>query len=184
MRSHPKGLHDALGVMHRLQSVVPRAPYDRRMHDRDTHAPLGDQASLEAAIAAFGAESGTVHRVGDGGMLHLTAIVGLYPPPVMDAIRTIPVGKGLAGLAAQRLEPVTVCNLQDDASGQVRPGARATGMEGAITVPCIDDGGTLRAVLGIANRSARTFTSDEVSGLLDRARAIAADVARTGPFAS
>jgi L-methionine (R)-S-oxide reductase len=121
--------------------------------------------------------------MGGDGHLHLTAIVGLYPPPVLDAIRTIPVGKGLAGLAAQRLEPVTVCNLQDDASGQAPPGARATGMEGAITVPCIDAGGTLRAVLGIANRSPRTFTPEEVSGLLDHARAIAEDAARTGPSA-
>ena len=151
----------------------------------DAHMPASsaDQVSLEAAIAHFAAESGTVHRVGPDGHLHLTAIVGLYPPPVMDAIRRIPVGKGLAGLAAQRLEPVTVCNLQEDVSGQVRPGARATGMEGAITVPCIDEGGTLRAVLGIANRSARTFTPDEVNALLERGRAIAANIMRAGPAA-
>ena len=151
----------------------------------DMHMPASpaDQASLEAAIAHFAAESGTVHRVGPDGHLHLTAIVGLYPPPVMDAIRRIPVGKGLAGLVAQRLKPVTVCNLQEDASGQVRPGARATGMEGAITVPCIDAAGTLRAVLGIANRSARTFAPDEVDALLERARAIAAHISGAGPAA-
>ena len=149
----------------------------------DTHMPASsaDQASLEAAISHFAAESGTVHRVGADGHLHLTAIVGLYPSPVMDAIRRIPVGKGLAGLAAQRLEPVTVCNLQDDASGQSRPGARATGMEGAITLPCIDGGGTLRAVLGIANRSPRTFAPQEVNALLERASAIAAHIAHPGP---
>jgi signal transduction protein with GAF and PtsI domain len=143
-----------------------------------------DQHALEAAIAALGAETGTVHRLGGDGHLHLSATVGQYPPPVMDAIRRIPVGKGLAGLAAQRLEPVTICNIQDDSSGQVRPGARATGMEGAITVPCIDSAGTLRAVLGVASRSARTFTPDEVSGLLERARAIAAIVPNAGPAAS
>lgn len=154
------------------------------MHDTPMRASPQDQAALEAAIAHFGAESGTVHRVGADGHLHLTAIVGLYPPPVMEAIRRIPVGKGLAGLAAQRLEPVTVCNLQEDASGQSRPGARATGMEGAITVPCIDAGGALRAVLGIASRSARTFTPDEVQGLLARGRGIAADISRAGLAAS
>ena len=158
-------------------------PYDRSMTDMHMPASPADQASLEAAIAHFAAESGTVHRVGPDGHLHLSAIVGLYPPPVMDAIRRIPVGKGLAGLAAQRLEPVTVCNLQEDASGQVRPGARATGMEGAITVPCIDGSGTLRAVLGIANRSARTFAPDEVNALLERGRAIAANIMRAGPAA-
>ena len=154
------------------------------MHASPMPAAPADQVALESAIARFHAESGTVHRIGDDGQLHLTAIVGLYPPPVMDAIRRIPVGKGLAGLAAQRREPVTVCNLQEDASGQARPGARATGMEGAITVPCIDAGGTVRAVLGIANRSARTFTPDEVAGVLACASAIAADIARAGHSAS
>jgi len=148
------------------------------------YASPSDQAALETAIAEFKAESGTVHRIGDDGHLHLSAIVGQYPPPVMDAIRRIPVGKGLAGLAAQRLEPVTVCNIQDDSTGQARPGARATGMEGAITVPCIGSGGTLRAVLGIANSSARTFTPDEVAGLRARATAIAADIERSEPTSS
>jgi signal transduction protein with GAF and PtsI domain len=159
-------------------------PYDRSMTDAHMPASPIDQAALEAVIAHLAADSGTVHRAGEDGHLHLTAIVGAYPPPVMDAIRRIPVGKGLAGLAAQRLEPVTVCNLQEDPSGQVRPGARATGMEGAITVPCIDANGTLRAVLGIANRAARTFTPDEVRALLERARAIAADGSHAGPVAS
>ena len=153
---------------------------------RDTPMPASatDQVALESALVHLAAESGTVHRIGDDGHLHLTAVVGLYPPPVMDAIRRIPVGKGLAGLAAQRREPVTVCNLQADASGEARPGARATGMEGAITVPCIDADGTLRAVLGIANRSARNFTPDEVNALLSRARAIASDIVREGRAAS
>lgn len=153
------------------------------MHSQHAHhasASPSDQAALEAAIAACRAESGTVHRIGDDGHLHLSAIVGQYPPQVMAAIRRIPVGKGLAGLAAQRREPVTVCNIQEDSSGQARPGARATGMEGAITVPCIDANGTVRAVLGIANRSARTFTPDEVDGLRERASAIAAGIERAG----
>jgi signal transduction protein with GAF and PtsI domain len=149
------------------------------MQSQHAHMPA-DQATLESAIAQLNAESGTVHRLGDDGHLHLSAIVGQYPPPVMDAIRRIPVGKGLAGLAAERREPVTVCNIQEDASGQTRPGARATGMEGAITVPCIDDSGTLRAVLGIANRSARTFASDEVSALLSRGRELACAIAGSG----
>ena len=41
----------------------------------------------------------------------------------------------MAGLAVQRKEPVSVCNLQTDASGAARPGAKATGMEGALVVP-------------------------------------------------
>jgi putative methionine-R-sulfoxide reductase with GAF domain len=85
----------------------------------------------------------------------------------------IPVGKGLAGLAAERRECVTVCNLQSDASGQARPGARATGMEGAITAPCIDSAGVLRGVIGVANATARTFTDAEQAALMGHGRQLA-----------
>lgn len=132
-----------------------------------------DQLALRAAINALSADSGTIHRMGPDGMLHLSALVGDYPPPVMEAIRRIPVGKGLAGLAAERREPVTVCNLQQDSSGQAKPGARTTGMEGAITVPCIDSAGALRGVLGIASREPRAFSPAEVEALLSLGRAIA-----------
>lgn len=132
-----------------------------------------DQLALRAAIEALSADSGTIHRMGADGMLHLSAIVGDYPPPVMEAIRCIPVGKGLAGLAAERREPVTVCNLQQDGSGQAKPGARATGMEGAITVPCIGSAGAVLGVLGVASHAPRTFSPAEVQALLSFGRAIA-----------
>lgn len=119
------------------------------------------------------AETGTVHWLGEDGLLHLGAVIGEFPPPVLEAIRAIPVGKGLAGLAAERRECVTVCNLQSDASGQARPGARATGMEGAITAPCIASTGMLRGVVGVANAAARTFTEAEQEALLAHGRRLA-----------
>ncbi len=137
------------------------------------NAHAHDQATLDEIVTAFAAETGTLHRIGDDGCLHLVAVVGAFPPPVMDAIRTVPVGKGLAGLAAQRKEPVTVCNLQTDTSGVVRPGAKATGMEGAITVPCLDEAGEVVGVLGIANRSPRDYTGAERESLSARARQVA-----------
>lgn len=124
------------------------------------------QHALEAVVRFFSAETGTLHAIGADGMLHLIAVVGCFPPPVMDVIRTIPVGKGLAGLAAQRKIPVTICNLQTDTSGDVRPGAKATGMEGAITVPCLV-GSEMRVagVLGVANSKPRTYSADEIKAL-------------------
>ena len=119
------------------------------------------------------AETGTIHWVGADGRLHLGAVVGCFPPPVMEAIRVIPVGKGLAGLAAERRACVTVCNLQSDASGQARPGARATGMEGAITAPCIAGDGTLVGVVGVANAGERTFTEAEQDALLAHGKHLA-----------
>ena len=133
------------------------------------------QSALETIVCFFVANTGTLHRIGPDGFLHLIAIVGNFPPPVMDAIRTIEVGKGLAGLAAQRRGPVTVCNLQTDTSGDVRPGARATGMEGAITVPCFGgaNGGEIIGVLGVATFSPREYSPEETVALLECGRAVA-----------
>jgi L-methionine (R)-S-oxide reductase len=123
------------------------------------------EESLRAIIAHFRADTGTLHVLRDG-MLRLEALHGDFPPPLVEIIRVIPIGKGMAGLAAQRREPVTACNIQTDTSGDVRPGAKATGMEGAIVVPMLDDSGELRGTLGIANRGERTWTDAERAELL------------------
>ncbi|MBK5290701.1 MAG: GAF domain-containing protein [Acidobacteriia bacterium] len=127
---------------------------------------------LERIIRDFGANSGTIHRMGADGQLHLTASVGI-PEQVLRIVAVIPVGKGMAGLAAERREPVSVCNLQTDTSGDVRPGAKATGMEGAIALPMFA-GDQVAGVLGIANRDPRTFTAEETERLLDEGRRLAA----------
>ena len=87
-------------------------------------------------------------------------------------IRVIPVGKGMAGLAVERRAPITACNIQTDASGDVRPGAKATGLEGAICVPVLS-GARAVGALGVANRAERTFTDDEQALLLDIGRELA-----------
>ena len=108
---------------------------------------------------------GTVHMLDDGdGMLHLKAQRGL-PPPVLDKVQVIPVGKGMAGIAAERKEPVQVCNLQTDDSGVARPGAKMTQMEGSLAAPMLQKG-AVRGVLGIAKPSAYDFSSDETSLLM------------------
>src|SRR5678815_5468871 len=79
---------------------------------------------LERVTAHFACPVGTIHLLDPrDGMLHLQAQRGL-PPPVLDEVQVIPIGKGMAGIAAMRREPVQVCNLQSDASGVVRPGAK------------------------------------------------------------
>jgi signal transduction protein with GAF and PtsI domain len=120
---------------------------------------------LQAVVARFHAEAGTIHLLGGDGNLHLAATVAI-PPPVAALVQVVPIGKGMAGLAAERLQAVTACNIQTDTSGDVRPGARATGLEGAIALPMLDGEGRLGGVLGIANRTERTFTPDEQSALL------------------
>ena len=128
---------------------------------------------LARIIGDFAADSGTIHFIGDDGMLHLGAASAGMPEQVLAIIRTIPVGKGMAGLAVERAQPVDACNIQTDTSGDVRPGAKATGLAGSIVVP-IFDGEKVVGALGVANRSERTFTDAEIAALLEEGRKVAA----------
>lgn len=94
------------------------------------------QQRLEAWLERHGAVAGSVHRR-DGALLHLVAHVRL-PPPVVEVSRTIPHGKGMAGLAWSRGVPVQTCDLQTDATGDVRPGARAVQAGAAVAIPVGD----------------------------------------------
>jgi signal transduction protein with GAF and PtsI domain len=134
-------------------------------------APSSDDA-LALIVDHFRADSGTIHILGAEGLLHLAAASAGMPEAVMAVIRTIPVGKGMAGLAVERRAPVNSCNIQTDATGDVRPGARATAMAGAIVVPIFKDDAVIGA-LGIANRAERTFTDDEIADLMQAGRALA-----------
>ena len=136
-------------------------------------ADAGDaQAGLDAVVRAFGADTGTLHFLGADGQLHLAALHGRLPPPVLEQVRVIPVGKGMAGECARLNEPVTWCNLKQDDRGIVQPGALASGMEGAIVVPIRRDG-RLVGTLGVANHGERTFTPGETAFLEACASAIA-----------
>jgi L-methionine (R)-S-oxide reductase len=129
--------------------------------------------ALADIVRSFGADTGTLHLIEADGLLHLKAYSGRFPPPVLAVIQKIPVGKGMAGLAVERAEPVDACNIQTDTSGDVRPGAKATGMEGAIVVP-IFDGTRVVGALGIANQNERTFSDAEKDALIEAGRALAA----------
>jgi L-methionine (R)-S-oxide reductase len=138
---------------------------------------LAETSSSDDALACivqhFAADSGTIHLLGEDGFLHLAAASKGMPDVVLQTIRTIPVGKGMAGLAAERRAPVNACNIQTDASGDVRPGARATALSGAIVVPMFLADEVI-GTLGIANRAERTFSEEEISMLLEAGRTLAA----------
>ena len=123
-----------------------------------------DEEALLLVLRHFRADSGTLHRLRDG-VLALSAHSPGIPEPVLAAVRSVPIGKGMAGLAAERREPVTACNLQTDTSGDVRPGARATGLRGSIVVPMLA-GDDVRGTLGIGNREEREFSDAERALLL------------------
>jgi L-methionine (R)-S-oxide reductase len=118
------------------------------------------QSILDATIQFFGCQAGTVHWLDpQSGTLKLAAHRNI-PPPIAEIVATVPIGKGIAGLAAQRREPVSLCNLQTDTSGQARPAAKTTGMEGSLAVPMLVSG-ELRGVLGIAKATPHDWTDEE-----------------------
>lgn len=137
------------------------------------HAAPSLADALEATLQHFAADSGTVHMLEADGLLHLKAASRGIPEAAVDRFRLIPIGKGMAGLAVERGVPVTACNIQTDVTGDVRPGAKLTGLEGAIVVPMLHHGRAIGAY-GIANREERTFTTEEIDLLLSIASHLAA----------
>ena len=130
-------------------------------------------AVLDPVLQHFGAAVGTIHRLdAQGEFLHLVVQRGI-PPMLRDTVTKIPVGKGMAGLAAQRREPVQVCNLQTDTSGAAKPGAKLTQMEGSIAVPVLV-GDRLVGTLGVGKPVAHTFTPEETDLLMQIAGLIGA----------
>lgn len=115
---------------------------------------------LQDTLARLNATSGTVHLHENGG-LRLAAAINI-PPPVQQIVQWVPNGKGMAGLALQRGEPVQTCNLQEDRSGNVKPGAKAVNAQAAIALPVRDDHDRIRAVVGIAFQQEREFTESDL----------------------
>jgi L-methionine (R)-S-oxide reductase len=129
-------------------------------------------AALDRVLGAFDCQVGTIHGLDSGsGLLNLMASRGV-PDTLMARIIRIPIGKGMAGIAAERREPVQVCNLQTDTSGMAKPSARETRMEGSIAVPILH-GDELRGTLGVAKPVPYEFTAAESALLLNAGAAIA-----------
>lgn len=121
--------------------------------------------ALEVVLEEYGCVVGSIHRLDPlMNVLRLEAEVGI-PATLMEKVSTIPIGKGMAGLAAERRAPVQVCNLQTDESGVAKPSARETGVEGSLTVPIMIDG-ELLGTLGIAKPSQHEFTEQEMDCLM------------------
>jgi GAF domain-containing protein len=136
-----------------------------------------EQALLEA-IRRLDADSGTIHLKEPGRqVLRLAASHGV-PEIVLDIVREVPWGKGMAGLAAERAQPVDACNIQTDTSGNVRPGARATGVQGAMVVPMLL-GGEVVGTLGVGCKVERAFTPEETEWMMSFAGALAREIAPT-----
>jgi len=130
------------------------------------------QAFLVGVLRDFDCVTGTLHRFDTTDQhLKLVAQQGI-PEVLMPVVQSIPMGKGIAGAAAQTREPVEMCNLQTDRSGVAKPGAKQTQVQGSLAVPVLD-GERLCGTLGIGKMVPYDFTAEEKSRLLEVARGVA-----------
>ena len=126
---------------------------------------------LREVLKHFSSETGTIHRLdAEKQLLHLAAQVGL-PPQMLEVVKTIPVGKGIAGQVVAQNGPVTICNLQTDTSGVAKPGAKQTGIGGALCVP-IRDSDKIVGTLGIGTLRAYEYTPEATRTLEEIGRRI------------
>jgi L-methionine (R)-S-oxide reductase len=125
------------------------------------------QAWLESFAAEHGASAGTIH-VQRGADLELVAALNI-PPPVLNAVRHVPHGKGMAGLAQVRRAPVQTCNLKEDDTGRIKPGAKAVDARAAVALPVLDGTGQVRAVVGIAFMTEGEIPAEREQSLMSAA---------------
>jgi len=126
---------------------------------------------IHVVLAKFNSETGTIHRLdAENQLLYLAAQAGL-PPQILEIVKTIPVGKGIAGQVVLQNKPVTICNLQTDTGGVARPGAKQTGVGGALCVP-LRDGDKIAGTIGIGTIRQHEYTPDETRELEEIGRLI------------
>jgi len=121
------------------------------------------EAWLMSFLSEAGAVAGTVHLHQNGG-LRLAASVNI-PLKVQEVVAWVPTGKGMAGLALERGQPVQTCNLKEDRSGAVKPGAKAVDAKAAVAIPVRDELDSILAVVGIAFADEREIQGEELDRL-------------------
>ena len=127
-------------------------------------------AFLDNLVKHVGGVAGTVH-VRDGDGLRLMSAVNI-PDVVKKAVEYVPNGKGMAGIALETGRPVQTCNLTDDTSGNVRPGAKAVSAKAAVAMPVRDGSGAIVAVVGVAFNDERELPEQEIADLMEAAAPI------------
>lgn len=132
---------------------------------KENKGEINWQELLEKIISAFDCSTGTIHTLDkETNLLILKSQKGI-PDFLLPKMSAIPIGKGMAGIAAERRQPVEMCNLQTDSSGVARPAAKETKVEGSIAAPMLHDG-ELFGTLGIAKRVPYDFAKEESDLLL------------------
>jgi putative methionine-R-sulfoxide reductase with GAF domain len=128
--------------------------------------------ALKTVLDHFKCQMGTIHVVETDGKLHLRAHSKGLPPDILEASKVIPIGKGIAGLAAQNKKAVNMCNLHTDSDPRIPVKAKSSDLIGAICVPMLK-GNDVVGTLGVAVMHERNFTREEEDLLTQAGRVIA-----------
>src|SRR6478752_7939672 len=128
---------------------------------------------LNSILENFGCQTGTIHQANRRQTLLLVCQTGL-PDFLLEKISNIPFGKGIAGAAAERGEPVELRNLQQDLGGVAKPDAQKTGVSGSLAVPIFSKtSGEVIGTLGIGKFAPYEFTAAEKNRLMEFSAEIA-----------
>lgn len=132
------------------------------------------QFLMDQLLAELSCQTGTIHRTcPEGQILSLIWQVGV-PDILLGKISSIPFGKGIAGVAAERQEPVELCNLQENLGGIANLDAQKTGVSGSIAVPIFAyESNNVIGTLGIGKFEPHKFTTAEKERITASAAAIA-----------
>lgn len=136
---------------------------------------------LSAFVERHAGFVGSVHlsEPAEDGEIVLVATHNL-PPAVANGAAVVVIGKGMAGVTAERKAAVNIPDLQTDTSGVARLPARASQAKGSLTLPVFapDDPTRLLAVVGIGFKEPREFTEEEMASYAAEASTVLTAVYR------
>ena len=169
-------------IFESVKSLIPRGNKQTilmKTDEIDLHIPLshvnstsGWHTLLERVVHLMGCSTATLHRFDPGaGMLNLVVHVGV-PATLLPKITSIPLGKGIAGAAAEGRKAIHLCNLQTDTSGVTCGDAKTAAVSGSLAVPVLN-GEALAGTIGIGMVATHEFSDSETEQLWDIARWLA-----------
>ena len=81
----------------------------------------GLQTALDLVLERLACTAGTIHSFDPHSRMLQLRTRRNIPDGLLPRVQQISFGKGMAGLAVERREPIQVCNLQTDTSGVAKP---------------------------------------------------------------
>ncbi|STX27980.1 Signal transduction protein containing GAF and PtsI domains [Legionella beliardensis] len=128
---------------------------------------------LATIVSRFSADVGTIHKLDKkDNQLHLVAYTHGIPENIIEGVRKIPLGKGIAGTTAQEKKPTVIGDLVTDRTDYVIPIARTAGIQGMMCVPVFDKEEVV-GTISVGCVKERQFTEPEIDKLIEIGKELA-----------